>query len=153
MLQEVLTPALLVVVMVLISLGVDTDVTPAVDEFPPHNLSFAAFSPSPSTPFLAGPDLQFTRDVMEHVSRAFNNLSPGYIVSDDVTSRRADEEYRKNPEVAEAGVEFLWKNTSEGVAVEGYVLRVPPQLVRDVEPGCSYRETRRQYRFFLSVLA
>ena len=146
MLQEVFIPVLLVVAMILISLRVNTDVTPAVSEFSPHNLSMAAFAPPLSKPFLVSPDLQFTYDVMDHVTRAFNTSSPGYVVSnDDVTSSDMDEEYLEKPEMAEVGVELLWRNTSEGVAVEGYVLRVPHELVKDVLPGCGFRKSMREY--------
>ena len=144
-LQEVFIPVLLVVVMILISLGVDTNVTPAVSEFPARNLSLNTFAPPLSKPFLVAPDLQFTRDVMEQIGRAFNNPSPGYVVSDDVTSMEMDEEYREEPDMAEVGVEFLWKNTSEGVAVDGYVLRVPHDLVKDVLPGCRFTDSMRKY--------
>ena len=145
-LQEVFIPVLLVVAMILISLGVDTDVTPAVSEFPSHNLSMAAFAPPLSKPFLVSPDLHFTHDVMDQVTRAFNTSSTGYVVSnDDVTSSEMDEEYLEKPEMAEVGVELLWRNTSEGVAVEGYVLRVPHELVKDVLPGCGFRKSMREY--------
>ncbi|XP_076464001.1 cholesterol transporter ABCA5-like isoform X2 [Babylonia areolata] len=138
---EVLVPVLMVVLMILISLGTHSQLTPAVPLFPPHNFSFTAFPPpsSPSKPILAAPDLSFTADVMVDVIRLLN-VTSNAVFRDDLTSEAFNEEFRKDPSAADVGVELLWKNTSRGLSVDGYVLRVPFEMVKDVVPGCFPRE-------------
>ncbi|XP_070180106.1 cholesterol transporter ABCA5-like isoform X2 [Littorina saxatilis] len=138
-LLEVLIPVLLVVAMVLISLGVDNNTTPDVEEFPAHNVSPTSFAPPSSKPILASPDLTFTSDVMGRVTNMLKMTSQ--VVSRDITSTEMDEEYRERPSMAEVGIEFLWQNKSKGLEVDGYIIRVPHNLFKDVSAQCSYRRS------------
>ncbi|KAL8619566.1 hypothetical protein ACOMHN_019622 [Nucella lapillus] len=140
---EVLTPIFLVGVMILISLGTPSQVTPAVPLFPSHNFTYRAFPPPSSKPFLAAPDQQFTHDVMDNVMRLLN-INSSAVLQEDLTSSAFNERYRKEPSVAEVAVEFVWKNTSQWLWVEGYVLRLPYEMVGDVVPGCFARENTGQ---------
>lgn len=136
---EVLAPLTLVVTMILISIGVETNVTQVINDFPSQNFSPTAFLPAFSGPILASPDLPFTSDVMKRVTQVLN-VTAGFHVTEEgnVTSAKLEASLPQAPGTRLAGVEFLLEDGNHGPQVNGYVLRLPKELVRDVVDGCSY---------------
>ncbi|KAL8620006.1 hypothetical protein ACOMHN_015288 [Nucella lapillus] len=136
---EVFTPVLLVVATVLINLGIHSHTDRQFTEpFPAHDITKAMFAPN--HPITASPAVPVTSDIMEQVIKALNVTSLRYYLKDDVISTEADLNYLHKHTITNVAIEFLLKNTSERTAVEGYVIRMPHEIVQHVTSDCSFRE-------------
>lgn len=128
----------------MIRLAVTSDLQPAVADFPVYNITRTEFILKGKGPIFAGPKIADVSVVMNKVIGLLNVTSSfRYEIHNDITSSKMNQEFQKQPNFAQTGVQFLMTNDSKSgqVFLNGYVLRLPYREVKHVTAGCSNVDT------------